>query len=101
MSMDEMTRVPRAKPGRIPDKIKSVRLRLGDLNIKLGVDPKLDALYYEMLELKKSRLAGRTVLNRLLTGQILETMADQSQVEKAKVAALGILSMFMVDDDNS
>ena len=29
------------------DMVPSVRLRLGDLNIKLGKDPKVDALYYE------------------------------------------------------
>ena len=98
--MDAVARVPRAKPGRTPDKVKSVRLRLGDLNIKLGVDPKLDALYYELLELKKSRMAGRTVLNHLLTGQILETMADQSQVAKAKSAAMDILGMFLVEDED-
>jgi predicted nucleotidyltransferase len=81
------------------DLVPSVRLRLGDLNIKLGVDEKLDALYYELLELKKAKRAGRTVVKRLLTGSILETLAEPSQVEKAKSAAFDILSAFMVDDE--
>jgi hypothetical protein len=84
---------------RIKDKIPSIRMRLGDLNIKLGVDPKVDALYYELLELKKKRIAGPTILNRLLTGSILETLAEPSEVEKAKSAAVDILNMFLVDDD--
>jgi len=84
---------------RIKDKVPSVRLRFGDLNIKLGKDPKVDALYYELLELKKKKLAGNTVLNRLLIGSILETLAEPSEVEKAKSAAVDILNMFLVDDD--
>ncbi len=80
------------------DSVPSVRLRLGDLNIKLGMDPKLDALYAELESLSKSRSKGRTVLNRLLTGAILEVLVEPSQVEKAKSAAVDILNMFMVED---
>jgi hypothetical protein len=80
------------------DKIPSVRLRLGDLNIKLGVDPKLDALYEELNVLSKNRSKGRTILNRLLTGSILEVLAEPSQVEKAREAAVEILNMFLVED---
>lgn len=81
------------------DMVPSVRLRLGDLNIKLGKDPKVDALYYELLELKKHKRAGNEVLRRLLTGSILETSVEPSQVEKARADALEILNTFMVDDD--
>lgn len=81
------------------DAVPSVRLRLGDLNIKLGMDPKVDALYYELLELKKQRRAGNVILNRLLTGQILEATAEPSVVEKAKADALEILNTFMFDDE--
>lgn len=81
------------------DAVPSVRLRLGDLNIKLGMDPKLDALYEELNQLSKSRNKGRTILNRLLTGSILEVLAEPSQVEKARSAAVEILNMFLVDDE--
>lgn len=81
------------------DPIKSTRLRLGDLNIKLGQDPKLDALYYELVELKKRKMAGRTILHRLLTGTILESLSPAQNVDAAKAAANDILSMFMVDDE--
>lgn len=81
------------------DVVPSVRLRLGDLNIKLGVDPKVDALYYELLALKKQRRAGNVILNRLLTGQILESSVEPSLVEKARADALEILNTFMLDDE--
>lgn len=84
---------------RTKDKIPSIRLRFGDLNIKLGMDAKVDALYYKLLKLKKERKAGNFVLHSLLTGQILESMTEPSEVEKAKVAALGILDTFMLDDE--
>jgi len=80
------------------DKIPSVRLRLGDIFIKLGVDPKLDELYVYLKSLPRGT-KGRTVLNRLLTGAVLEVLAEPSQVEKAKSAAVDILNMFMVEDD--
>lgn len=85
--------------GRKKDAIPSVRLRLGDLNIKLGLDPKLDELYAELESISKTRNKGRTVLNRLLTGAILEVLVEPSQVEKAKNAAMDILNMFMVEDE--
>jgi len=70
------------RTGRRPDAVKSTRLRLGDLNIKLGQDEKVDALYHELQELAKVGLKGKTVLTRLLTGQAMETVtADTSSDE--------------------
>lgn len=70
------------KVGRPRDEVRSVRLRLGDLQIKPGADPKIDALFDELQILSKQKLKGRTVLTRLLTGKAMETVTAETTGEE-------------------
>ena len=101
MKMNEFIRT-----GRPPDKVQSVRIRFGDLNIKPGQDEQVDALYRELQDLSKQKLKGRTVLARLLTGQAMMTVTVETSGEeilRMMREAEGVAEKFFerYDDDNS
>lgn len=75
----------------------SVRLRFGDGNIVLGVDPAMDALYEKIHAIPRG-LKFSTVAKWLLTGAMMETALPPTEVEEMQKAAETIMANFVVDD---
>jgi hypothetical protein len=74
----------------------SVRLRFGDGNIVLGIDPQMDELYKKISEIPRG-LKFATVAKWLLTGAMMETALPPSDVEEMQKAAEDIMANFVVD----
>lgn len=74
----------------------SVRLRFGDGNIVLGLDPQMDELYEKIKNLPHGT-KFRTVATWLLTGAMMETALEPDQVDEFKQAAEDIIANFVVD----
>lgn len=74
----------------------SVRLRFGDGNIVLGLDPQMDALYEKIKGLERGT-KFRTVATWLLTGAMMEVALPVNEVEEMKKAAEEIMANFVVD----
>lgn len=74
----------------------SVRLRFGDGNIILGLDPQMDALYEKITELPRG-MKFKTVAKWLLTGAMMETALPPDDVEEMQKAAEEIMKNFVVD----
>ena len=89
------------KPGRASNMAlygkNSVRLRFGDGNIVLGVDPQMDQLYEKITAIPHG-LKFATVAKWLLTGAMMETALPPSEVEEMQKAAEDIMKNFVVDD---
>jgi hypothetical protein len=76
----------------------SVRLRFGDGNIVLGLDPAMDQLY-EKINAIPHGLKFATVAKWLLTGAMMETALPPTEVEEMQKAAENIMKNFVVFDD--
>jgi len=74
----------------------SVRLRFGDGNIVLGLDPQMDALFEKINSLERGT-KFRTVATWLLTGAMMEVALPVDEVEEMKKAAADIMANFVVD----
>jgi len=74
----------------------SVRLRFGDGNIVLGLDPQMDALYEKINSLPHG-MKFQTVAKWLLTGAMMETALPPDDVAEMQKAAVDIMANFVVD----
>ncbi len=74
----------------------SVRLRFGDGNIVLGLDPQMDALFEKLKSLPRGT-KFKTVATWLLTGSMMEVALPVDQVEEMRKAAEEIMANFVVD----
>ena len=74
----------------------SVRLRFGDGNIVLGLDPEMDRLYEWIRSLPRGT-KFKSVATRLLTGGMMETALPPDDVEEMRKAAEEIMANFVVD----
>lgn len=74
----------------------SVRLRFGDGNIILGLDPQMDELFTKINNLPRGT-KFKTVATWLLTGAMMETALPPSEVEEMKKAAEDIIANFVID----
>lgn len=74
----------------------SVRLRFGDGNIVLGLDPQMDELFKKINSLERGT-KFKTVATWLLTGAMMEVALPVDQVEEMRLAAAEIMSNFVVD----
>jgi hypothetical protein len=74
----------------------SVRLRFGDGNIILGLDPQMDALFEKIKSLPRG-MKFKTVATWLLTGAMMEVALPVDQVEEMRKAAEEIMANFVVD----
>lgn len=77
----------------------SVRMRLGDGNIVLGVDPAMDQLYEKINAIPRG-LKFATVCKWLLQGAMMETALPPSDVEEMQKAAENIMANFVVFDED-
>jgi len=74
----------------------SVRLRFGDGNIVIGLDPQMDALYEKINSLPRG-MKFKTVAKWLLTGAMMETALPPDDVAEMQKAAEDIMANFVVD----
>lgn len=66
---------------------KATRLILGDVRVRLGMDPEMDKLYARIMALPRGT-RGRTVCAWLITGSKLEqAVPDQELAEMQQQAA--------------
>ena len=84
-----------AKRGRHKQETPSVRMRLGEGNIHLGVDKEMDALYYRLQNLPRGA-RFRTVCTWLITGAKMETRLPQDELEEIRQKVDDIIDNFVV-----
>ena len=77
----------------------SVRLRFGDGNIVLGLDPAMDQLYEKIQALPRG-MKFATVAKWLLTGAMMEAVLPPTEVEEMQKAAEDIMKNLVVFDDD-
>ncbi len=77
----------------------SVRLRFGDGNIVLGLDPAMDQLYEKITKIPRG-LKFATVAKWLLTGAMMETVLPPDDVAEMQKAAEDIMKNLVVFEDD-
>lgn len=100
--MDGEFVVPRAKHGRKPDTIRSVRVRIDGYR-KRGIDARQDKTFAWMDAIPDGKRFDfvwdllTSALNGEL-GSVMQQVVEESDVEKAREAASQIISAFVLDD---
>jgi hypothetical protein len=82
------------KRGRPKSDEPSVRLRLGEGNIRLGVDPEIDELYKRIEALPRGT-RFRTVMTWLITGSKMEAKLPNEDLSEIRQAADDIVDNFV------
>ena len=81
--------------GRRPSATASTRLILGDIRVRLGMDPEMDKLYQRIMALPRGT-RGRTVCAWLITGAAVESKVDQGELDEIRQRTDNLLDNFLV-----
>ena len=99
----EETIIARAKPGRKPDVIRSERIRIDGYR-KRGVDARQDKTFAWLDAIGEGQRFEFVwdLLTAALNGELgsaMQVAVEESDIEKARTAAMQISSAFVVDDE--
>jgi hypothetical protein len=101
--MEDKLIIPRAKRGRIPDAVRSLRIRI-DGNRKRGIDARQDKTFAWLDQIPEGKRFDFVwdLITAALNGELgpaMQVAVEESDVEKARAAASQIVGAFVVDDD--